>query len=462
MPIFLLLIAGAIDLGRLFYAYVAIVNASKEGALYGASNPLCDAAKPQCPDPLNVVWHVQNEAGTLRDSSGRRLTPTVACLAPSGSPIGDIRDCEDGDTYRVSVDYSFRLITPILGSLLDRGLVLHAQADATVLNKAFDPTPGVSVTKTVRSPKTGKYERTPVPDPATGDPIYLEFTTGDRVDYRITVRNSGGTTLTSLAMTDSQFGNGWAPTTMSCPSRPKTLAIGASYTCSYSRTADSSGQPSKQVTNTVSVDALEISSVQDVAIITVIANPPELAAAKQVNVFRNASPFGSETQLTVFRNSSVSPTVWYRLRVTNTGGLPATGFSLRDSFGPLPTDRDCPARPSRLDPGDSYACFYARTFSQSGSFTNRATFHSRETGDRTVDATVTVNTCSGPNQVVPNLVETPSGDPRTVGQARALWSAAGFSGSFSPSGQNGKEVADQNRDPFECRPASSTVTVQYR
>ena len=46
LPIFLILIAGAIDLGRLFYAYVAITNASKEGALYGASNPLCDDARP--------------------------------------------------------------------------------------------------------------------------------------------------------------------------------------------------------------------------------------------------------------------------------------------------------------------------------------------------------------------------------------------------------------------------------
>ena len=54
MPIFLLLIAGAIDLGRLFYAYVAIVNASKEGALYGARHPMCDHASAQCPNPLNV------------------------------------------------------------------------------------------------------------------------------------------------------------------------------------------------------------------------------------------------------------------------------------------------------------------------------------------------------------------------------------------------------------------------
>ena len=38
----LLLLAAAIDLGRLFYLYVAVENAAKEGAFFGARYPLCD------------------------------------------------------------------------------------------------------------------------------------------------------------------------------------------------------------------------------------------------------------------------------------------------------------------------------------------------------------------------------------------------------------------------------------
>src|SRR4029077_5456851 len=78
LPIMLLLLAGAIDLGRLFYSYIAVENAAKEGALYGARNPLCDdAANSNCPNPNNVVWHVQNEAAN--PAVGNQFATTVAC-----------------------------------------------------------------------------------------------------------------------------------------------------------------------------------------------------------------------------------------------------------------------------------------------------------------------------------------------------------------------------------------------
>ena len=41
VPILLLVFAAAADLGRAFYAYVAIENGVKEGAFYGARAPLC-------------------------------------------------------------------------------------------------------------------------------------------------------------------------------------------------------------------------------------------------------------------------------------------------------------------------------------------------------------------------------------------------------------------------------------
>jgi TadE-like protein len=456
MPIFLLLIAGAIDLGRLFYAYVAIVNASKEGALYGASNPMCDRESGQCPNPLNVVWHVQSEAGNLRDANGSLPTPTVACLGPGG-PVS-LRDCADGYTYRVAIDFQFRLITPILGSVLGGGLTLHAQSEATVLNRAFDPNPGLSVTKTVRNPKTGKYERTPTPDPVTGQPVYLEFSNGDPIQYQVDVVNSGGKTLTGLTVTDAP--GGWPS---SCPAWKKILSVGEHYRCNYTRTADSGGQEERQVSNTVTVDGLEISPVQDVAIVNVIADPPELAISKAVNVFRNDPPFGSETQLTVSENNQVNPLVWYRILVRNVGGLPATSFSIRDSLGTLPRDGDCPRPPSTLDPNETYTCFYSRTFANAGDFENTATADSRETSPVSARASVEVETCSGSSRVVPNLVEDPSGDPRTVAEARALWLSAGFSGPFSPAtGFDNREVTGQSRNPFDCRVGSIGVTVGHR
>ena len=61
-----------------------------------------------------------------------------------------------------------------------------------------------------------------------------------------------------------------------------------------------------------------------------------------------------------------------------------------------------------------------------------------------------------PNKVVPNLVGL------TVSQARAAWTAAGFTGSFTPAnGHNGQTVTGQIPDVGACRPPTQSVVVTY-
>ncbi len=443
MPIFLLLIAGAIDLGRLFYAYVAIVNASKEGALFGAANPQCGGPS-ECGDPRNVVFHVRTEAGGLRDAGGNELTPTVACLpsASLGSARTALVGCREGDTYRVGVTYDFRLITPILGSLLERRLMLHAQADATVLNQPYVPIPGMSVTKEVQDPDTGKWVRTPSVDKTTGVPSNLEFRVGEWVTYRISVRNTGATTLSGVWTDDD------------AKSAPKcfagTLGVGQSAPpCEY-RTKLTKAQ--KSLKNTVTVRADGLSPVVDVAIIDVLASPPILKVAKSVSVFRHGKESTWQSDLTAHHGSKVDPTVWYRLSVTNTGGSPATGLSVDDSAGKLTYGSDCPRPPSTLDPFELWVCYYADTINGTGSFSNTLTVDSRETGAQRDSASVRVQTCTGPDLVVPNLVEDKDGNVRSVAEARTTWKAAGFSLPLSPaSGSDGRDVKSQEpTGPFEC------------
>jgi len=449
LPIFLLLIAGAIDLGRLFYAYVAIANASKEGAIFGAQNPQCDTAA-SCGDPRNVVWRVQNEAGNLRDAGGALPTPVVACLKGAGQVA--LADCDAGATYRVTVSYSFRLITPILGSLLNGGLTLSSRSEATVLNPAVDPKPGISVRKTVWNPTTKAWERTPMPDPKTGKLVPLEFSVGDTVKYRIVILNSGATPVTGLTLSDVPHG------TPGC-------MLKLPYDCQYERVlkdSDLGGQPSRLLTDTVTVDGVEVSPVQDVAIINVLARPPELRISKNVNVYRHDSPFGNDSDLTVGVSNQVHPTVWYRIIVRNVGGRAATSLSLGDSMGRLPRNSDCPRPPDSLGPDDTYTCFYSRTFSTQSTVQNSATVDSAETPAVSTNATVRIETCSSPRLVVPNLVEQPDGDPRTVAEARSVWTGAGFTGRFTPAnGSDNRDVVSQDLDPFDCRSASTDVRVTH-
>ena len=142
LPILLLLLAATVDFGRLFYAYVAVENAAKEGALYGARSPLCDdATNVNCADPNNVAWHVTNEASNLKDSNGvSLLSSTVACRDTAGTLVQPINNCVDGYTYQVTVTSPFRLITPLLSTIVGQNITLQAESQSTVVVDAFDPT----------------------------------------------------------------------------------------------------------------------------------------------------------------------------------------------------------------------------------------------------------------------------------------------------------------------------------
>ena len=77
-----------------------------------------------------------------------QLTPTVACLDPAGRLRAGPARLREGDTYQVRLIYPFRLLTPILGSIIGN-VNLGRRLARVVLNLAFDPTPGASIQKFV-------------------------------------------------------------------------------------------------------------------------------------------------------------------------------------------------------------------------------------------------------------------------------------------------------------------------
>jgi Flp pilus assembly protein TadG len=132
-PIMLLLLGAALDMGRLFYARVAIENAAREGAFYGSTNPRCDTdAHTYCADPDTADWRVRNEVTGL-DS----LNVSFGCSS-AGSPVS-VTNCQAGDVYQATVSTTFDLMTPLLMPILGTSMSLDASASAVVLNDAFDP-----------------------------------------------------------------------------------------------------------------------------------------------------------------------------------------------------------------------------------------------------------------------------------------------------------------------------------
>lgn len=484
-PMLLLVFAGAADLGRAFYAYVAVENAAKEGALVGSRAPLCDVAQSgSCADPNNVSWHVQHELQNLHEPDGSPLTPTIDCVAPGGAVRSSMKDCAEGDTYAVRVEYPFRLLTPVLSDIVG-DLVIGSTSRAIVLNLAFDPTPGLSVQKFVKptgannatevtskclepndSDAAGFY-RSPCLDTSTADPsdkLTLRFDQGATISYKITLGNTGAQSLSGITVVDSRGSTGCA--------FPGQLAVGATASpCTYTRTAPTVTGVSDTMdyANTVTADSAQTLPAQDGVTVIVERPPAEFQVLKWVSSFKDGddgdgSPsFGTQPSINVSYSSQVpQTTVWFKVIVRNTGGRTANAVAIADSRGALPYGQNnasavCDAAPTSLAANGIFQCRYRVTFSSAQTATNTVYATSPAVtpdGNDTATATVQVTSCSGGNRVVPNLV----GQTKT--SAQAAWTAAGFSGSLTTwNGQNSSTVVAQSRPAFGCISGNSTMTV---
>jgi PKD repeat protein len=107
LPVLLVMLAAALDLGRIFYAHITLNNAAREGAFEAAANP--DSFNPGQPCDTNsnrVVCRVQLEA---KDSN-------VAIADTAIDVDCTVTGCpgQAGSLVTVSVSGEFQLITPLL------------------------------------------------------------------------------------------------------------------------------------------------------------------------------------------------------------------------------------------------------------------------------------------------------------------------------------------------------------
>ena len=229
-PVFLILLLTAIDLGRLMYSQITITNAAKEGALVASQGGTWQAGAG-CSDANTVMCGALTEAeGGFVIVEETRVSLSPATCEPNGTyPAGG------PPTVTVEVNSPFRVVTPIIGSLVGSNIVLHATAQAECLvvpqvtfpsvpaptaaftaspmsgaaplNVAFDASasssPGATVTGYVWS--FGASES----DPFTAH----TFTAAGTYTVVLTVTDSRGQTATSTA-TITVTGSGPGPT---CP-----------------------------------------------------------------------------------------------------------------------------------------------------------------------------------------------------------------------------------------------------
>ena len=112
LPLLLLIVFGAVDLGRLFHAYITISNAAREGARYGIIYP---------EDTAGILTITRREA----QASGLDLNPAVSAVIVS-FPQG----IGQQSPIRVTVTYHFHLI--LAGILTNEDLTLSRSAEMMV------------------------------------------------------------------------------------------------------------------------------------------------------------------------------------------------------------------------------------------------------------------------------------------------------------------------------------------
>lgn len=139
LPLFLLLLFGVLDFGRLYFTQITLQHAMREGGRFGVTGQ-------QLEDP--------NDPGTLqsRIASIKRIVVQSAVGVPVDPTRIEVRrlggdaDEDDaggpGQTFRISLRYTFVFATPMLGRFFQEGDAHEFQVSTTFRNEPFPPVAG--------------------------------------------------------------------------------------------------------------------------------------------------------------------------------------------------------------------------------------------------------------------------------------------------------------------------------
>jgi len=177
-PILLLLLLGAVDLGRLFYAQITVTNAAREGAMVAALTPTSFSAGAACDTATNAVT-----CAATREGQGGFVTVAPADVAMACNP-----SCAKtyGTTVTVTVTGHFQLLTPIMwvftggpNVTFDRSAttdVIVTPAAAGIPSSSPSSSPSASPSSSASASPSASASASPSASP-TCPPPFVGFTT---------------------------------------------------------------------------------------------------------------------------------------------------------------------------------------------------------------------------------------------------------------------------------------------
>jgi Flp pilus assembly protein TadG len=169
-PILMMLLLGATDLGRLYYAQISVANAAREGAMVAADDPGSYSAGAACDIDTNAVT-----CAAIHEGQGGWVAVRPSDVSLSCDPSCSVGY---GNTVTVTVTGHFQLITPIIWAFTGGQNVTFARsatADVIVVPAAGGipaptptptPSPTPTPTPTPGPTPTGSPGPTPTPTPS--------------------------------------------------------------------------------------------------------------------------------------------------------------------------------------------------------------------------------------------------------------------------------------------------------
>ncbi len=135
LPVMAILLAGLLDLGRAYFAHVAVTDAAAEGAAFAAllvhkDEELHDiVCLPEDVEGEDPVCRAAREAthGLIRLDDAEIFVECPSCPDPTA-----------GDPVTVTVVYPFTLVTPIVEAMVPGGM-LNLRAVATQAIIPYEP-----------------------------------------------------------------------------------------------------------------------------------------------------------------------------------------------------------------------------------------------------------------------------------------------------------------------------------
>ena len=106
LPLLLMIMGIILDLGRLYYTYVALEDAAQEGAIYYMLNTDCPVSNSgDCSDPYNAEYRIRNATG------GQEVDWDRATIDYTNS----------GTVVSVTITYEYNIILPFANALFEDG-----------------------------------------------------------------------------------------------------------------------------------------------------------------------------------------------------------------------------------------------------------------------------------------------------------------------------------------------------